>query len=94
MSLVARLHNAGLIARQHSSVVDNSQVIELKVTELGLVATGTYRDAMNAFTHSMEAPWIEVDAQPEVAEFIVSEVIRRLYASALSRGCRPFEPNI
>lgn len=87
--LAAILRDAAEIARRASTTLDDRQVVEIVVTEVGLIARGTYRDALTAYSAEADVEWSQLDVNPHFPIALVSGVVAKLDARARDLGHEP-----
>jgi hypothetical protein len=87
--MIPALIEAAKLARLHSTTLDRRQVVEVLITELGLVVRGTYQDALTAYSAECDCDWPQLEADPTLAVLTVGSVIGSLDARAKQLGQRP-----
>lgn len=87
--MITNLIKAARLARQATPIHDNRRVVEVLITEVGLVVRGRYSDARHAFSASHEVPWPDLNGQPRLAENAVNLVVRRLEERCEDEGVAP-----
>jgi hypothetical protein len=87
--MIRDLIEAAKLAREATPVHDTRRVVEVLITEEGLIIRGRYSDARHAFGASEEVRWSELEGQPRLAGNAVRLVVRRIEERCEDAGVAP-----
>ena len=76
-------------ARQATSTLDGRQLVEIVITEDGIVVRGRYSDARDAYQAHGDVSWREFENFPAILLNVTYGVIGQLDARARELGHRP-----
>lgn len=87
--MIRDLIEAAKLARQATPPHDTRRVVEVLITEEGLIARGRFSDARHAFGAFEEVAWPVLEGEPRLAGNAVRLVVRRLEERCEDAGAAP-----
>lgn len=87
--MIPALIEAAQLARLHTTAKSSRQLVELLITEDGLVCRGAYKDARDTYIVETDVTWRHVSQRPGLALLAVLAVVGGLERRAVALGKDP-----